>query len=581
MSMPPANYRSLPAIEIDGQPNPPALMEDLLQVVVEESLHLPAAFTLVIQNDYQGGSGDRPWQHQSLLKIGNRVRIGFTSSTSESFDFNTSKQGNLIDGEITAIETHFTDKTKAPIIVRGYDGSHRLYRGCHNRSFQNITDSDMVRKIASEVGVETGTIDESGIPHDYVFQENQTNLEFLRERAARIGFELFVQDGKLHFRKPKVDQELHLKWLKDIDSFRVRVTSAEQVQAVEVRAWDYGEKRSIVSTVATDEIITETQNGRGSNSSTAFNGKPAQPTLIVVDQPVFNPKEADAIAQARCNELGGQFVQADAKGEGDPALRPGRVVTLQDLGPHSGRYYITETRHSYRQRIYTTEFSVRGLRGGNLLTTLAPPTQLQPAQTLLVGIVTNNEDPQGWGRVKVKFPTLTEDHASNWARVVAIGAGNQRGFDCLPEINDEVLVAFEHGDIHRPYVIGGVWNGQDHPPNSVESNVQEGKVRLRTFKTRTGHQIQFVEETQRHHQTGIHIETAGGHQLHLNDRDRTIEIETSGGQRLSLDDRSGTIQVNATAAINLNASGVVTLAAAAIRLNAAVITSSVPISLGL
>lgn len=579
--MPPANYRSLPAIEIDGQPNPPALMEDLLQVVVEESLHLPAAFTLVIQNDYQGGSGDRPWQHQSLLKIGNRVRIGFTSSTSESFDFSAAKQGNLIDGEITAIETHFTEKTKAPIIVRGYDSSHRLYRGRHNRSFQNITDSDIVKKIASEAGVETGTIDESGIPHDYVFQENQTNLEFLRERAARIGFELFVQDGKLHFRKPKVDQELYLKWLKDIDSFRVRVTSAEQVQAVEVRAWDYGEKRTIVSTVATDDIITATENGKGCSSSTAFNGKPAQPTLIVVDQPVFNPKEADAIAQARCDELGGQFVQADAKGEGDPALRPGRVVTLQDLGPHSGRYYITETRHSYRQRIYTTEFSVRGLRGGNLLTTLAPPAQLQPAQTLLVGIVTNNEDPQGWGRVKVKFPTLTEDHASNWARVVAIGAGDQRGFDCLPEINDEVLVAFEHGDIHRPYVIGGVWNGQDHPPNSVEANVQDGKVQLRTFKTRMGHQLQFVEETQRNCQTGIHIETAGGHQIHLNDRDRTIEVKTAGGQHLCLDDRSGNIQVNATASINVNASGMVTLAAAAIRLNAAVITSSVPITLGL
>lgn len=390
-----------------------------------------------------------------------------------------------------------------------------------------------------------------------------------------------MQDGKLHFRKPKVDQELHLTWLKDIDSFRVRVTSAEQVQAVEVRAWDYSEKRAIVSTVTTDHILTETENGKGNDSSTAFNGKPAQPKMIVVDQPVFNPKEADAIAQSRYDELSGQFVQADAKGEGDPDLRPGRVVTLQDLGPHSGRYYITETRHSYRQRIYTTEFSVRGLRGGNLLTTLTPPTQLQPGQTLLVGVVTNNEDPQGWGRVKVKLPTLTEEHASNWARVVAIGAGDQRGFDCLPEINDEVLVAFEHGDIHRPYVIGGVWNGQDRPPNPVNTNVQEGKVRLRTFKTRTGHQLQFVEDTQHQQQTGIHIETAGGHQIHLNDRDRTIEIKTASGQQVSLDDRNGSIHLNSTAAMNLSGGGVVTITAGVIRLNAGVITSSVPIMPGL
>ena len=67
--------------------------------------------------------------------------------------------------------------------------------------------------------------------HDYAFQENQTNMEFLRQRADRIGFELFLQDGKLNFRKPKADsKKLILKWLTDLHSFRVRVTSAEQVK---------------------------------------------------------------------------------------------------------------------------------------------------------------------------------------------------------------------------------------------------------------------------------------------------------------------------------------------------------------
>ncbi len=109
------------------------------------------------------------------------------------------------------------------------------------------------------------------------------------------------------------------------------------------------------------------------------------------------------------------------------------------MGKYDGEYYITETRHLCNQRIYTTNLTVRGLRGGNLLNLLSPSRNLKPAQTLLVAIVTDNNDPKKWGRVKVKFPTLTEDHASNWARVVGIGAGNNRGFDCLPEINDEVF----------------------------------------------------------------------------------------------------------------------------------------------
>ncbi|NJL20938.1 MAG: VgrG-related protein, partial [Leptolyngbyaceae cyanobacterium SM1_3_5] len=436
-------YRSLPTLKIDGADAPDTLMEDILQAFVEESLHQPGMFTLVIRNDYQSGTvQDQPWKYQDLLKIGNSIEIGFHAST-DSQEFKEEKQDILLMGEITAIETHFTERTQAPVVVRGYDVSHRLFRGRHNRSFQNMTDKDIVEKVVKEVGIEPGTIDASGVAHDYVFQANQTNMEFLRDRATRIGFELFVEDGKLNFRKPKSNpnQTLKLEWLKDLQSFRVRLTSAEQVKEVEVRGWDYSTKRTILAKAQTEQLLTETQNGKGSRTSTAFNGQPANPKLIVVDQPVFQPKEADVMAQVLCNELGGQFVTADAKGEGNPHIRPGRIVDLKNLGSHSGKYYISETRHVYVERVYTTEFSVRGMQSGNLLSAIAPSTRPNPGQTFLVGIVTDNEDPEGWGRVKVKFPTLTEDHASNWARVVAAGAGNQRGFDCLPEIDDEVLVA--------------------------------------------------------------------------------------------------------------------------------------------
>jgi phage protein D len=138
-----------------------------------------------------------------------------------------------------------------------------------------ILSKKLLKKWGSNLS--NGTIDTSGAPHDYVFQENQTNMEFLRERAARIGFELFIQDGKLNFRKPsKVGDPLALKWLKDLHSFRVRVSSAEQVSEVEVRGWDYTRKRPIVETANAEKVLTNTQNGKGSKTSTSFKGKPAQ-----------------------------------------------------------------------------------------------------------------------------------------------------------------------------------------------------------------------------------------------------------------------------------------------------------------
>jgi uncharacterized protein involved in type VI secretion and phage assembly len=266
---------------------------------------------------------------------------------------------------------------------------------------------------------------------------------------------------------------------------------------------------------------------------------------------VFSPNEAEKIAQALCNELGGEFVAADAKGEGNTEIRPGRVVKLTDMGTYSGSYYVTETRHLFVERKYTTEFSVRGLRPGDLLTTLSPQTRLQPGQTLLVGVVSNNKDPKGWGRVRVKFPTLTEEHESNWARVVSIGAGPNRGFDCLPEVNDEVLVAFEHGDIHRPYVIGGVWNGTDAPPEKVDDNIVGGKVRLRTFKTRVGHKLQFVEEDKSTTKKGVYLQTTDGHNFRMNDSEKFAELETKGGHKFRADDSNKTISLTSTGDITV------------------------------
>ncbi|PZD71728.1 Actin cross-linking toxin VgrG1 [Acaryochloris thomasi RCC1774] len=530
-------YLSEPILKIGGATASATLMKDILEITVDESLHLPSMFVLKVHNVYVPASEDsEEWRNEKYFKLGDSITIGFKGSTTEDPEFKESEQElQLIEGEITGIEVKFSETSEAHLVIRGYDISHRLHRGRHNRSFLNQTESDIVKTVAKEAGIKMGQVDSSGTPRDYTFQENQTNMEFLRERAARIGFELFVQDNKLYFREPKSDGSLSLEWLTDISSFDVRTTTAEQVSSVEVHGWDYSQKKLISEKVSEEQLVTSTGNKKGS-SSQVFKSMPS-PQMIVVDQTVESSKEAKQMAQALCNELGGEFVTAKAKAEGNPEIRPGKVVKLEKLGTrYSGQYYVTEACHLYRQGVLKTHFDVRGLRQGSLLSTLPPKTHLQPGQTNLVGIVTNNDDPEGWGRVKVKFPTLTEKDESHWARVVGLGAAKERGFYCLPEIDDEVLVAFEHGDIHRPYIIGGVWNGKDKTVETVRDTIQNGKVNLRTIKTRTGHTIQFVEEGKFGFDKGILIETSGGHKVHLNDSDRKIEIRTNGKHQIEMDD---------------------------------------------
>ena len=111
-------------------------------------------------------------------------------------------------------------------------------------------------------------------------------------------------------------------------------------------------------------------------------------------------------------------------------------------------------------------------------------------QGVVVGVVTNNEDPDLMGRVKVKFPWLSDADESHWARISAPMAGKERGVYFLPEIDDEVLVAFEHGDVRFPYVLGALWNGKEAPPAKNE----DGKNNIRVIKSRSGHVIRLNDE---------------------------------------------------------------------------------------
>ncbi len=124
---------------------------------------------------------------------------------------------------------------------------------------------------------------------------------------------------------------------------------------------------------------------------------------------------------------------------------------------------------------------------------LATPERLdhrnRPAGAV-VGLVTNITDPEGWGRVKVKFPWLHDDVESHWCRIAQPYAGGGRGSFWLPEIGDEVVVVFDRGDPNHPYVLGGVWNGQDAPPPPGNP---DGKNNHKIWRTRNAHQIVFQD----------------------------------------------------------------------------------------
>ena len=139
-----------------------------------------------------------------------------------------------------------------------------------------------------------------------------------------------------------------------------------------------------------------------------------------------------------------------------------------------------------------------------------------------IGIVTNNQDPKNLGRVKVKYPWLSEETESHWARVLSPMAGSDRGIYFLPEVDDEVLLAFEQGDINFPYILGALWNGKDLPPLKNE----DGKNNQRMIKSRSGHQIVF-DDTEGKEQIVIQDKTAKN-KIVIDSQDNKMDIDVEG-----------------------------------------------------
>ncbi len=206
--------------------------------------------------------------------------------------------------------------------------------------------------------------------------------------------------------------------------------------------------------------------------------------------------------------------------------------------------------------------------------------QTEKTYGIAAGIVTNNQDPDGLGRVKIKFPWLSDDNETGWSRIATLMAGGDRGSFFLPEVDDEVLVAFEHGDINHPYVIGFLWNGVDKPP---ETN-SDGKNNIRKIRSRSGHEIIFNDDNTAMKEK-IVIHTKAGHTIVMDDSSgqEKIEIEDktksnkvtidsvqnaiSIESAMQLNIKSTKVEIEGSGSLTLKSSGILTIEGSIVKIN--------------
>ncbi|MEI6044953.1 MAG: VgrG-related protein [Chloroflexota bacterium] len=458
-------------VKVNGTELSSELKSNLALVEVEQSLHLPSMFLVQVRESNM----DMKLFDSNPFKVGAEIQIEMAQDKSLV---------SILKGEITSLEMELDTRSTPILTVRGYDKLHHLNRGRKTRVFVKKTDSDMVKDVAAGAGLSDAS-DSTSLVYEYTLQNNETDFEFLKRRAYRIGMELLIDDGKLKMRKPLVSggKVATVEWGKTLFQFSSRHSTAYNVDKVAVRGWDSKTKKAIV--------------GTSSKSQKTFSGA----NLAAFSRPVVNQGEAETLAKAIHEELARRAIQFEGTCIGDPKLKPGAVLEIKGLGTtFGGEFYLTSCTHQYNsaQGSYLTRFEANGQQSNTLLelANQAAGGHFETVPGPVIGLITNLKDPDDKGRVKVKFPWLSDSKGveveSDWARVVSPMAGAGRGFFFLPEVDDEVLVAFEQGDIQRPYVLGAMWNGKDAPPKkNADVITGEGKVKERILKTRLGHTISF------------------------------------------------------------------------------------------
>jgi uncharacterized protein involved in type VI secretion and phage assembly len=282
----------------------------------------------------------------------------------------------------------------------------------------------------------------------------------------------------------------------------------------------------------------------------------------VTDQPVFTTDEAKSLADGLSNDISRNFVQAEGTCMGDPRVKAGWKITIKGVGTRfSGKYFVTSATHIYNAGGYETRFSISGRQPNTLSHLLESNTGEARGlmHGVVVGLVTNLKDPDDLGRVKVKYPWLGDNVESDWMRLASPMAGSGRGLLYLPEVNDEVLIAFEHGDVHHPYIVGALWSSTDKPfKKNSEAVGGDGKVNQRLIKSRAGH-IVLLDDTDGAEL--VSITSKSGHTFILNDKSgsESITVQDKSGNKMVIDSTKNSMTINVKGDFSVEAKGKVSL----------------------
>lgn len=480
-------------IEIDGAALSPEDALSLAEVRVQQRLSLPALCELTFLHPTGTLAGEAPASAGSSLKV--------TAGDDNAV---------LFAGEVTAIEYAYDPSNGREVRLRGYDLLHRLRKRQPVRAHVEITALDLAKELTSDLGVSVDAAD-PGPVWQRIAQHRQSDFDLLVEVTERCGFYFTLRDNTLQLLTLEgTGSPVPLALGDSLLEARFEVNGDLSCRSVAVAGWDP------LRVTRHDGSSNSPRVGRDVVAVAAPSELGGTGERIFVDETAQSDRQAEAMAQAELDYRTAKETTLWGVADGSVDLTPGTVVDLQRVASSlEGRYVLASVNHTLDPvKGFISEFS-----------TAPPVPRIRPSATIAaLGIVTQVDDPDTMGRVKVTLPTYG-DIETDWMCVLAPGAGAGKGLGALPDVDDQVLVLFVRQDPTQGVVLGGLFGEKEGP----DWGVDDGAVKRYTLQTRGGQVIQLDDKKEL-----IRLENRDGSYIELSPKkvlihsERDLEIAAPG-----------------------------------------------------
>ena len=539
---------------VDSIPILPEFSNQIRRVEVESQVNLPSSCEIEFSDP------DLTIPMECGLEIGNFVEVRAVTGDDAAGEA-------IFFGQVGTLEIQFENAGGKLSVVRAYDASHRLLHGQKTMGYPMMSYSEVAEIVGAEHAIVTEAVPHP-VVHEMVVQANESYWDFLVRLAKEIGYVVNVAINPLtgtptlHF-GPTMPAEtapppigidpspLSFSIGDDrIINLEASVSGSGITAASSARGWDQslglpslGEAPTMsdtsLNTVLPEELGAELG---GVNQ------------FVRLEQLAGNEAATEAASEGLAARLSGAYANIEIEMRGNPSIMPNRAISLADAGLLTGEYTVTSSIHAFVPNLtgYRTSLVCSGLEDRTLAGLQDSAMTSSKLTGVYSAIVTDTEDPEAMGRVLLSFPWLSETYVSPWARVVQPGAGEMLGWQILPEPTDEVLVAFENGQLNSPYVLGGLYS-QDRRGAIPFAEVVQGAPMIRAYTSRDGHQLIFNDSPEN---TSLTVQTTLGASCIIRLSPETdIEIMTIEEQPIVITSASD-VTVNSEGAVLVNASDV-------------------------